>query len=193
MAIEKIIEKIISESEIKAQSIVSQAESQAQKVIEDGKSRAEEEKEKKIKKSQEDLENEKQRKLALAKLESRKKILQTKCDILEECFNRTLKEMRNLEGESLRKLILNILNGFVPVDSCDITVQEKEKDKYAHILSYIWGFSFMKFCVIKVDPNFSAGGFIIRTKRMEYDYTFKHIVSTIRPKIEREVIDIFFS
>jgi vacuolar-type H+-ATPase subunit E/Vma4 len=192
MAIEKIIEKIISESRGKAQSIIDQANSQAEKIIEDGKTLLEEEKEKKIKKSYDDLENEKQRKLALAKLESRKKTLQTRCDILDECFNRALKELMKLEGESLEKLIANILNGFVPKDSSEIIVREMEKDKFAQILSSIWGASFVKFCVMKTDPNFPGGGFILRTKRMEYDFTFKQIIDSIRPKIEREVIKILF-
>lgn len=193
MAIEKIIEKIISESKSKAKSIIDQAESKAQKLVEDARLRLGEEMDRRIKRSFEDIENEKQRKIALAKLESRKIILQTRCDILEGCFNQALKEMMDLEGKTLEKLVANILQGYVPVKSCEIIVKEGEKDKFAQILSSLWGDSFGKYCFIRADSNFSGSGFILRTKRVEFDFTFERIMDSIRPTIEQEVIRILFT
>jgi hypothetical protein len=56
----------------------------------------------------------------------------------------------------------------------------------------LWGASFEKYCVMKTDADFSGSGFILRTKRMEFDFSFEHIIDAIRPGIEQEVFKILF-
>ncbi|MBN1899916.1 hypothetical protein JW926_01160 [Candidatus Sumerlaeota bacterium] len=192
MPIDKIIEKIVTESRDKAQSIIDQAKSRAEMTIRDARLRLEDQKNTRIRKAHDDLVNEKQRKIALAKLESRKKILQSRSHILDECFSLALKRLMELKGTELDKWIAKVLEDFVPHESLEIIVRDKDRDQFERILSSLWGASFGKFCSVKSSPDFQQGGFFIRMKRMELDFTFNHILYAIRPEIEQEVMKILF-
>jgi len=192
MAIEKIIEKIISESKSRAEEIIAEAQRQARDISDAEQAKAEVLKEKKIEKSTVDFENEKNKRIALSKLEARKKILQVRCDLVDECFDSALKQLNNLQGGQLRKLVLKLLENFVPEHPCEVIVYEPEKDKYSSLLSDIWKDAFDRHCRVVATTSRMGGGFILRTKKMEYDCTLTRIVQEIKPRIEQEVVSLLF-
>ena len=193
MALEKIIKKILSEGKAEAQSILDSAHKEAQEIISQEEQKTKEKKDIQIREAHEGFLREKQKNLALAKLESRKKILQSRLSLLDEVFARAEEELCALRSDGHRKLIQNLLSGFQPDAPCDIFVNEPDVDKYTLLLSTLWGVAFTKFCKVIPLEKSIKGGFILRTRAIEFDCTYEHLIRERRQNLEQEVAALLFS
>jgi vacuolar-type H+-ATPase subunit E/Vma4 len=192
MSLEKIIDKILNDSRAKADVIIEEARAEADRILAKGREKARSEKDNKIKESLEKLQNEKQRKIALAKLESRKKILKARCDLIDVVFSKAIEQLKSLKGENLRLFIQKLLGDFRPTQLCDVIVHAPESDKYTLLLSSLWGAAFTKFCRMKPSDTPLGGGVIIKSERMEYDCTFARLVNEERQNLEQDLVKILF-
>ncbi len=190
MALQKIIDKILAESKTEADAIVADAHQKAEQILSDARSRAEAEKERRIKEAAGKFEDARRRQIALAKLEARKKILQARCDLIDVAFSRASDAVNQIPTETQRKLVENLLGDFKPDAPCEVIVYAPELDKYTLLLSTIWGVAFTKFCRVTLLKKSIGGGFILRTRRIEYDCTYARLISEKRQALELEVAKI---
>jgi vacuolar-type H+-ATPase subunit E/Vma4 len=193
MALQKIIDKIFSEGRDEAERILSSARREADEILNAGKKSAEEEKSRLINEATEGFKNERQRKIAIANLEIRKEVLQVRCNLMDEVFQKAAEEVKNLRTESRRLLVQNILGGFRPDTPCEILVFESDADKYTLLLSALWGVVFTKFCKVVPLTEPLGGGFLVRTQRIEIDCTYEHLIQEERQRLEQDVAKILFA
>lgn len=193
MALQNIIDKILSESSSEADSILAEARAAAKEIETQGREKAEAEKENRIRRAEEEMRDDRLRRLALAKLESRKRKLAARRELINEVFVKVGEELKSLEGEKLKKLITGILEDFAPGSRCEIICNEKDEDKFSFVLSSVWGAAFTKHCEIKGVKEDLGGGFILRTEKVEYDCTFKRLVGEKKEALEAEVVSVLFS
>jgi V/A-type H+-transporting ATPase subunit E len=176
MALDMIINKILSASRAEADSIISSAHRKAQEIIAQASDKAQKDRENRIREARELFLNERLKNMALAKLESRKKILKARCDLIDLVFAKAMGELGNISTEDHRHLIHNLLNRFIPQNPCEIIVYEPEADLFSTILSSLWGEAFTRFCsMVKVSKPL-GGGFILRTKGLEFDCTYEQLI-----------------
>jgi len=192
MALQKIIDKIFSESKDEAERILSSARKEADEILNAGKKSAEEEKSRLINEAAEGFKSERQRKIAIANLEMRKKVLQSRCNLMDEVFQKATEEVENLRAESHRALVQNIIGDFRPDTHCEILVFESDADKYTRLLSTLWGEAFTMFCKVVPLKELIGGGFIVRTKKIEIDCTYVHLIRENRQRLEQDVAKILF-
>lgn len=192
MALQNIIDKILSESRKKADQLNAEAGKAANDILEKGRIKAESEKEDMIRIARAKMDDDRRRRLALANLESRKQMLATRCNQISDVFVRVRRELQDIKGENLKKLIKGLLDGFVPVSSSEIICRKDDVDKYTFVLSSIWGAAFTRYCNMKGVDDDLGGGFILRSHRIEYDCTFKRMVQEKREILEAEVVKTLF-
>ena len=192
MGLEKIIDKILAEGRSKADAIIADARQKAEQILADARMRAEEEKQKRIKEANEKFEDTRRRQIALAKLEARKRILRVRCDLIDEAFSKASDAIGKIPVDSQRKLVENLLGDFKPDSPCEVIVHNPDSDKYTLLLSTIWGAAFTKFCRITPEKIAIGGGFILRTRNIEYDCTYKRLIIEKREALELEVAKMLF-
>jgi len=195
MALEKIIDKILSETRKEADSIIEEAGREADGILEQGRKQADAKKDALLSNALDRMKSEKFRNIALAKLESRKAILKARCELVDRVFalaEKQLNELADSGGGDLKRLMENLIGGFVPEEPCEIIVFEPESDKYTLLLSSLWGDAFTMHCRISPVKGAIGGGIILRTKRMEYDCTFSRMIAEKRQQLEQHVVRILF-
>ena len=193
MALQKIIDKILSHSREEAERLKAEARAEADKIIEQGREDARAEKDSRLRNAREKMENNKRRRLALANLESRKKILNLRCSMIDEVFDQVVLRLNELKGERLRKLVTGLLGDFVLEAECEVHCKKSEIDKFTLLLSSLWGEKFTRYCKVRGVEGDIGGGFILRSHKMEYDCTFKSLVMEKRESLELEVSKILFA
>lgn len=105
MAIEKIITKIKEDGEKEARKILNEARRNAEEILEKEQIEIEKEKEKKLERGKKEIETKKNIIISSAKRNSRKKILETKEEIINKCFDLAKKELEELKGEKYKEII----------------------------------------------------------------------------------------
>ena len=192
MPLEKIIERILRDGRSQADAILSVGREEAEKILAHGRKQAANRKQEMIRSAKTRLTTEKERKIALARLEARKQSLQARCELIDLVFSRTLQTISDLKPDEHRQLFQNLIGDFVPSEPCEIIVHAPEQDKYTLLLSSLWQTAFTRFCQMNAVEESIGGGIIIRTSLMEYDCTFKRLVEENRKSLERKVIEYLF-
>jgi V/A-type H+/Na+-transporting ATPase subunit E len=193
MPLSNIIDKIMADSKSEADSIIEEANRLAEEIISKGKKQAELEKEKKIEDARKRFETDKLRKIALTKLDARKKILKARCNLLDEAFSRAKSKIGKIRTDSMRNLIQKALAGFKPKIACEVIVHEPDRDKFTLLLSTLWGAAFSRYCRVSTVDKSIGGGFFLRSGNVEYDCTFNRLVSERRLSLEKDVAAILFT
>ncbi|MFB0527561.1 MAG: V-type ATP synthase subunit E, partial [bacterium] len=113
MSLEKILEKIIQDSDKEIRKIIDEAESRGSQIIDEGKGEVERAVQQLTREGEENARKVRERIVTLASLESRKRILAEKQKILGEVYREVEQRIRNLNGRDYRELVKKIM-----VESC---------------------------------------------------------------------------
>lgn len=98
---EKIVESILSDSHVRADQIIKQAEDRASEITEQGKINAENEEKGILENAHKEAEIRQQQIISDAKLNSKRKILEAREDLMEETFQKAIEELKQIaSGES---------------------------------------------------------------------------------------------
>lgn len=190
MSKEAIINKIISDAEIKAAAMVSEARAKAESTINETKSlcdlyRAESKKE--TDKLVLDIDSRAQ---TVAELDSKKMLLGAKAQIIDKVFERVLDKIRELDKDTYLKLLLGMLEN--AEDGDVITVSKREKG----ILTEKAVENFAKGKGIKLtlnkEPGDFDGGMILTSRGVDKNLTFDVEVSLLREEIEMQIAKELF-
>jgi len=198
MSLEKILEKIVQDSDKEIRKIIDEAESRASRIIEEAGREAEKVVQELTREGIENARKVRERIVTLASLESRKRILGEKQRILAEVYREVEKRMRNLNGRDYRELVKKIMlqscqtgEELVVVGKNDSKrIDEKLIDSVNGELVKAGKKGKLK---LSSEPASIADGFILKWGKIEISNSWENILRSLRERTEDEVIKLLFT
>jgi V/A-type H+/Na+-transporting ATPase subunit E len=132
----------------------------------------------------------KSRRESMANLEARKMKLSAKQEIISECFNDALSEIRQMPKQQYVQLLAAKL-GEIGVKEGEILLNKKDLEGIGKDLLSAANANGGRFTLSR-DTIEAAGGFILRTGRIEMDSTLEMMVSSVKEKAMAEVVSALF-
>jgi len=198
MPLEKILEKIIHDSDKEIRKIIDEAESRASQIIEEGKREAERMVGELTREGIENARKGGERIVTLTSLESRKRILGEKQKILGEVYQEVEKRIRNLNGRDYRELVNRIM-----LESCQsgeelVVVGKNDRKRIDEKLINSVNAELVKGgkkgkLKLSSEPASIPDGFILKSGKIEISNSWDNILRSLREKTEDEVIKLLFT
>jgi V/A-type H+-transporting ATPase subunit E len=198
MSLEKILEKIIQDSEEEIRKILDEAKSRASQIIEEGKREAEKVAGELTRGGEENARKVKEIIVTLASLESRKRILGEKQRILGELYLEVEKRIRNLNGRDYRELVKKIM-----LESCQtgeelVVIGENDRKRIDQELIESVNAELVKAgkkgkLKLSPEPASIPDGFILKLGKIEINSSWGSILRSLRENTEDEVIKLLFT
>ena len=186
MTAEKIIEQINKDTDIEVKKIITNAEEQAKIIIRNTKKEAEEDFNRILSEGKQQSENIKKIHISKANQDIKREIMNSREQIIEQCFTKAHHELSILKGKNNEKIVKkHIKNGM-----------KKLGGKCSLIISRAADKTIAKDLGLTVDGRIeTSGGVIIKSidGRVTLDYTFDGILKREKGKIRRKVGKILFS
>ena len=198
MSLEKILEKIIQDSDKEIKKIIDEAESRASQIIEEGKREGERAVQQLTREGIENARKAGERIVTLASLESRKRVLGEKQRILGEVYREVEKRIRNLNGRDYRELVKRIM-----LESCQsgeelVVVGKNDRKRIDQKLINSVNAELVKAgkkgkLKLSSEPASIPDGFILKSGKIEISNSWENILRSLREKTEDEVIKLLFT
>jgi V/A-type H+-transporting ATPase subunit E len=198
MSLEKILEKIIQDSEEEIRKILDEANSRASQIIEEGKREAEKVAGELTRGGEENARKVKEIIVTLASLESRKRILGEKQRILGELYLEVEKRIRNFNGRDYRELVKKIM-----LESCQtgeelVVIGENDRKRIDEKLIESVNAELVKAgkkgkLKLSPEPASIPDGFILKLGKIEINNSWENILRSLREKTEDEIIKLLFT
>ena len=191
MSIEKLTEKILSEAQEYADNAVAEAEREGKELT----ARAKEKSNKILSDVQDKINIETKkvfnRRNSLARLETRKIILQAKQDAINECFERAVEELRNMDEDAYISFISDKLSD-LGVDGGEVIFNDKDSESVGERIINRANESGKKFHMSDRRIN-ARGGFKVVSGRVEITATLESMVENIKEEITPDVAKALFN
>ncbi len=190
MPVEKIIERIEKDAQRKADNILAREKEKAEELREE----IEKEKERKLdeirKKNEREIKTMKNRILSQAKLESRKKKLNIREEMMERVFENAEEKLKETDPSEYKDYLKDAVEKSTDVLGEDITVHCNEESE-----------DIVRDMVDDIDPSIevessldSIGGIKASSKKgAEIDLSFEANLKRIRKNLRKEISDILFA
>ncbi len=190
MPVEKIIERIEKDAQRKADNILAREKEKAEELREE----IEKEKERKLdeirKKNEREIKTMKNRILSQAKLESRKKKLNIREEMMERVFENAKEKLEETDPSEYKDYLKDAVEKSTDVLGEDITVHCNEESE-----------DIVRDMVDDIDPSIevessldSIGGIKASSKKgAEIDLSFEANLKRIRKNLRKEISDILFA
>jgi len=195
--VEKIKEKILQDSQAKADSIIDDAKKQAEAIIEKANARAVQKAEEVRKRAAAEAAEKLKISNSMLELEMRKDMLNTKQQLIEEVFQSALDSLSKMENSQYEATITKLIISAVETGNEEIQLAKQDKNR----LSADFG-SKLNQTLVQVGKNgnlkFSdeardiKGGFVLKAGGVEINYSFEALLRMYRDEIEPEVAAILF-
>lgn len=184
---ENIINKILSDADAKCAEIIAAAEAQAQEVTDAARAHAQKESDA-VEKRLESLAAERRRNnLASAQLEARKYKLQQKQQLISDCYDKALQQLKKLSAERKKAMLGKILTQFAEKGE---TVYPCKADKEIVTQKFLDGLG--KGLVLGKKLLDTDGGLVLEGDGYEKDLTLGMLVSYAREQTEAKVAAALF-
>lgn len=197
MGVNKIILKIQEDASLEKADIIAAAEKKAEvatkRIIEDAKKRIVDIEEQ----AKADAEEAVRRQTLIAELESRRKALDSKRDVIAKAFESAEKELENLPQETWERLITNIVLKCSETGEEKLCVPAKDLDKYKNGMLDKLNKELVENgkkgeLTLFEEPAKFNGGVLLIGKNSDFDGSFEMILKEIKTKSERNVAEILF-
>ncbi len=190
MSKEAIIDKILSDAQLKASSIVGEAQRRADEIIADAAEQCKEY----IYNSKAETDrlvfDVEARTKTVAELDARKLRLSAKAEILDKIYARTLDKLKNLDDEKYLALLKGMLKS--ANDGDVVTVSDREKALLTQeLLDDFAKQSGKKLKLAPTTGNFD-GGLILSENGIDKNFTFEVEVELLREQTETEIAKEIF-
>lgn len=186
MPIEDILSKIEEETVNKIEQILSKAREERSKILMEAEREIAREREERIKKAERELEKKKRAEIAKIVQGARREILQLKERIINECLERALQKLKDLEEKDYERIIEDLMRSVIGEigKDCIITPSREEDKRIAIKLG-------LEIENKKID---SIGGFIARSKdgSITIDNRFESILDRKEREIRIKIGNILF-
>jgi V/A-type H+-transporting ATPase subunit E len=190
MGIEEIKKKIIEDAQEEKKKILGEARKKASQMVEEGKRAAEKTREEIISGAQKEAEMEKSRIIIIENLESRKKVLSAKQEVIQQVFIRAMHVLSNLDDyqELMENLICAVAKGGEEIILSPEDKEQLNKD-FFHKVNARLGDPLK----ISEETRNITGGFILKTGDIEINESFDEKIETLRDNMESQIAQIVFS
>lgn len=194
--IEKITERIMEQAQKEADEILQAAKEEAAATVQKAKEEAAAKSEKALAKAREDAKELQKRRISVADLESRKMRLAAKQEMIDKAFEEALKKLSSMEQgkyiEFLSSLIIQSAKG-----GEQVILNKKDKEEIGSKLIVHIGLQNLKalklnMVVLASETADIPGGFILREKDAQYNYSFTALLSACREELIPEVAAALF-
>ena len=192
MALEEILKKIKEETDGKLTEINSRIKKRVEEIMQEGEKNAVELRETLFKEAKEKIIEERNSKLATARLDFRKKLLQEKHRVLQETFRRAFEDIRNLDDNDYKKFIRGIILEVAGADEGEIFISGRDRKKIDPSLIEEINKTLKrqdKSATLKLsqeDANID-GGFILKMGQVEMNCSLSSLFKKEREELESEV------
>lgn len=195
--VEKIKEKILHDSEDRAESIVADAKKQAVEIIEKANVKAAQKAEEIHKKATSDAAEKLKINSSMVELEMRKELLSTKQQLIEEVFQKALDSLSNIENSEYEVILYKLIVDAIETGDEEILLSMKDKNRlpsdFIIKLNKVIAQAGKKGNLKLADETRDImGGFVLKAKGVEINYSFEALLRMDRDEIEPEVAAILF-
>lgn len=177
-----ILESIKNKAEEEKNQILDQARAEAKEITDQAKSKASEE----VKIIMDKAEKEAATTLTNEELSSSRRgrdiKIKAKNELIDQVIDKVLAELKNLDGPTYKKFVLNRLEGF-PDSSAEIIL--KEGEDFAFDSSELKG--------LRLASETTNDGFIIKDGNVTYDNSFSSIIEYEKDEIKKIISDALFT
>lgn len=189
-----LIDKIISDAEMKRQDIINKANIESDKIIAKKIQEASDYKEKIINKAHIEGKELKEKVISKCELKIRNNKLQAKREVLDNIFEDSLNELINLSEDKFRDYLVGVLVKLNLFGEYELIIPSSYSNSVLDLQDYIKGKLEKDFKIIKIKPSDELkGGFILEKNNVFINYSFEVLVDSIRNKIEFEVLNLLFN
>lgn len=195
--VEKIKEKILQDSEAKANAIIADAKKQAQEIIDKANVKAAKKAEDIKKKASSDAADKLRISNSMLELEMRKDILSTKQQLIEETFEKALESLSHMNDGEYEAMLQSLVIKAVETGEEEILLSKQDKNRLSadfsnkinQNLAQIGKKGNLKF---SDEARNIIGGFVLKSGGVEMNYSFEALLRMNRDEIEPEVAAILF-
>ncbi|MCJ7856321.1 V-type ATP synthase subunit E [Lachnospiraceae bacterium NSJ-143] len=183
---QNLIDKILSDARAQADEVRAQAKEEAEEIIAAAKAKAGKEKAKFDENASLEAQKAAAKEISAAEMQAKKLILSQKQECLEEILDEAEKKLGSLTGAEYENVIIGMIKRADIEEGSEIIFSKKDKDAFGKKVSD------MGFCVSD-DVRDIEGGFVVKKGDIEYNYSFKSIISVEREDILQLAAGILFA
>ncbi len=194
---ERIIQRILSGAESRAEAILAEANEQAARAIDGAKKTAADKQKRALNQAELQAAEQKRCILGTYQLEARKNMLKTKQDIIENVFKRALYELSNLSQEDYFQLLSRII--VTAVEKGDETVILSPRDKervpagfWENINRRLQDTGRKGQLILAEETRDMSGGVVLQAGDIEINSSFNALLEMYREELEPVVAALLF-
>lgn len=190
MGLEEIRQRIISEAKKESEGILAKSMEEAKEIIEKAEMEAERIRLSYEAKAGAEAERIRNRILSSAKMDARMRILEEKRKGIESVFSMVMKELKNA-GDEEKEGVIRKCTEVIPDGEYEFDCAESDMKFFNKRLKEISKRN--KRTVIRPGKAVDIiGGFILRSKDMDYDFSFDSIIREKRREMEKDIVRFLF-
>ncbi len=180
-----LIDKIISDAKVLTDDVIAKANDEANEIMTAAKTKAAKEKAKFDEMAKQEAQKAVAKEISSAEMRAKKLILSQKQECLEEVLKEAENKLLSLSGDKYKDTIITMIKNANVDSECEIILSKKDKDSFGDEIS-------------QMDYKVSGevrdidGGFIVKNGDIEYNYSFKSIISVQREDILQLAAGILF-
>lgn len=197
MSLEKILERIAGDAQKEIDRITERATSNAEKTIQEAEKEAEILKAESLQRAKEEAAQRKERMIAMARLDFRKRILGEKQRAIDTVFQEAIEKLCNLEEDEYRALMKRMLLSGVQTGEEEVILAQRDKTKLTssfidELNEELRNNEKKGNLTISEETREISGGFILRGGDIELNSTFESLLESSRDELESEVGQLLF-
>ncbi len=197
MSLEKILERIAGDAQKEIDRITKRATSNAEKIIREAEEESEILKAESLQRAKEEAAQRKERMIAMARLDFRKRILDEKQRAIDVVFRGAIEKLCNLEEDEYRALMKRMLLSGVQTGEEEVILAQRDKTKLTssfidELNEELRNNEKKGNLTISEETREISGGFILRGGDIELNSTFESLLESSRDELESEVGQLLF-
>lgn len=197
MSLNKIIEKIQQEAQQKAQDIIHQAEEKAEKIRAGASRESREQAEQIIEKAVQAAQQKGRRMVSSADLAMRKEILAEKQQAIQDSYQGALQKLYQMPDKSYREIIKKMLIASYDPEITEVIFSEKDSQRINQgfidlVNKDLHDQGQKEQLHLSRERRVIAGGFILKSDRVEIDNSFPSVLKYQESELESEVARMLF-
>ncbi|MBE6688556.1 MAG: hypothetical protein E7588_04665 [Ruminococcaceae bacterium] len=196
--IKNITDRIISDAKAYADEVINSAKAQAEEILDEYKKKSDKLVTSEHLKAQHTAADMVSRTESAQKMLERNALLNAKCEIIDEVFERALKELTQLSAEKYTVLLTSIFEKADISESCVICMNQKDLgtvgNSFLEKAKEIMLGKYADSSVILSDvPAKISGGFIVKSGNIEYNCSLENCLADFRKSHENDILKLLFN
>lgn len=191
MGIEEIKRKIIQDAQTERERTLEEAREKASRIVEEEKRKAENVKEETIRTMETEGETEGGRIMTMQRLESRKRILQEKQQLIDAVFSQALQRICSLPDSEYEALMEDLMVR-AAAGGEEVILSPRDRGRISPAFFKRVNARCSTPLTLAEETRPISGGFILRKGKIEVNESFDAKVKLLRDSMEKEVAHILF-